>query len=69
MRLGAWLDPSLAGRDQIIDGVVSGLPDAAPHGTRFLFTVESGASGGVATGDRHEGWRHCQQRHCRPGYC
>ncbi|GAA7755443.1 MULTISPECIES: DNA internalization-related competence protein ComEC/Rec2 [Cupriavidus] len=55
MRLGAWLDPSLAGRDQIIDGVVSGLPDAAPHGTRFLFTVESGASGGVATGDRHEG--------------
>jgi len=37
VRLDQWLDPVLAGRDLQVVGLVAGLPDAAPHGTRFLF--------------------------------
>ncbi|RZT42569.1 DNA internalization-related competence protein ComEC/Rec2 [Cupriavidus agavae] len=37
VRLGHWLDPSLAGRELSVTGIVAGLPDAAPHGTRFAF--------------------------------
>jgi len=45
VRLGEWLDPALAGQDQVVDGSVAGLPDAAAHGTRFLFSVEGGQPG------------------------
>jgi len=51
-RLGEWLDPALAGLDQIVDGSVAGLPDAAAHGTRFLFSVEGGQSGTETAGGR-----------------
>ncbi|WP_019448544.1 DNA internalization-related competence protein ComEC/Rec2 [Cupriavidus sp. BIS7] len=45
VRLGEWLDPALAGQDQIVDGGVAGLPDANAHGTRFLFSVEDAQAG------------------------
>ena len=40
VRIDRWLRPELAGRDLVVEGIVAGLPDEAPHGTRFLFRVE-----------------------------
>lgn len=41
-RMADWLDPSLAGRDIELHGMVAGLPDVASQGTRFLFAVTGG---------------------------
>lgn len=39
-RIDRWLPSDMAGKDLVVEGIVAGLPDAAPHGTRFLFRVE-----------------------------
>ncbi|GJG93157.1 DNA internalization-related competence protein ComEC/Rec2 [Cupriavidus pauculus] len=39
-RLERWLPPEMAGRDLVVDGIVAGLPDQGPQGSRFLFRIE-----------------------------
>jgi competence protein ComEC len=45
LRLGERLAPQLEGRDLEVAGVVSSLPDAAEHGPRFEFELETAAPG------------------------
>ena len=40
-RLAESLDPALEGVDLVLTGVVAGLPQVGPAGTRFVFEVES----------------------------
>jgi len=47
-RIDRWLAPDMAGRDLVVEGIVAGLPDAAPHGSRFLFRVERWPDDGAA---------------------
>ncbi|MCA3185223.1 MAG: DNA internalization-related competence protein ComEC/Rec2 [Cupriavidus sp.] len=46
-RIDHWLPPEMAGRNLVVEGMVAGLPDTAPHGTRFLFRVERWEDGGT----------------------
>ena len=45
MRLAQSLPPSLEGRDVVVTGIVSGLPQVREPATRFLFDVESWEEG------------------------
>lgn len=55
LRLDRWLDPGMAGRDVVVDGIVAGLPDVAAHGTRFVFRVEGWPHGVVQDDDAARG--------------
>lgn len=45
VRIERWLPSDMAGKDLVVEGIVAGLPDAVPHGTRFLFRVENWPDG------------------------
>jgi competence protein ComEC len=45
VRLADRLDPALEGRDVVITGVISGMPDPVDRGARFDFDVESAPEG------------------------